>query len=228
MSAGEPTVSSDTAKISNEPAEQPVVIVVDDDASMRAALRRLFASAHITSEHYASGAEFLAQARMERPGCILLDVGMPGMNGLEVQARLKQRHVDLPVIFLTGTAEIPIAVAAMREGAMDFVEKPFDNDDLVARVRNVIERHRRERPGEVERREVRRRRQLLTSREREVLELLVHGKTNKEIARALGASHRTIEIHRRNAMEKMGAPTLADLVRMRLIEGDAQDTVPGA
>jgi two-component system response regulator FixJ len=209
-------------------AEQPVVLVVDDDASMRAALRRVFASAHIASEQYASGAEFLAQARMERPGCVVLDVGMPGMNGLEVQARLKQRHVDLPVIFLTGTAEIPIAVAAMREGAMDFVEKPFDNDDLVARVRNVIERHRRERPGEVERREVRRRLQLLTPREREVLELLVHGKTNKEIARALGASHRTIEIHRRNAMEKMGAPTLADLVRMRLIEGDTQDAAPGA
>lgn len=217
------TVRLSSDRTSSDPAELPVVMVVDDDASMRSALRRLFASAHIASEHYASGAEFLAHAQLERPGCIVLDVGMPGMSGLEVQARLKQRHVDLPVIFLTGSAQIPIAVAAMREGAMDFVEKPFDDDDLVARVRNVIEAHRRERPGEVARREVRRRLQLLTPREREVVEQLVLGKTNKEIARALGASHRTIEIHRRNAMAKMGAPTLADLVRMRLIEGDSQE-----
>jgi len=209
-------------------AEPPVVFVVDDDASMRAALRRLFATAHLASEQFASGAEFLAQAQLERPGCIVLDVGMPGMNGLEVQSKLKQRHIDLPVIFLTGAAEIPIAVAAMREGAADFVEKPFDNDDLVARVRNVIEAHRREHPGEVARREVRRRLQLLTPREREVVEQLVLGKTNKEIARVLGASHRTIEIHRRNAMSKMGAPTLADLVRMRLIEGDGPEAAPVA
>ena len=209
-------------------AEPPVVMVVDDDPSMRAALRRLFASARLTCEHYASGAEFLAHARMDRPGCIVLDVGMPGMNGLEVQARLKQRHVDLPVIFLTGTAQIPIAVAAMREGAIDFVEKPFENADLVTRVSNVIERHRRERSGDVERREIRRRLQLLTPREREVLVLLVHGKTNKEIARALGASHRTIEVHRRNTMEKMGAPTLADLVRMCLIEASEPQAVADA
>jgi len=197
----------------------PVVIVVDDDAAMRSALRRLFAAAHLPCELYASGAEFLAQASLERPGCIVLDVGMPGMNGLEVQARLKQRHIDLPVIFLTGTAEIPIAVAAMREGAADFVEKPFDNEDLVARVRQVIQQHRRARPHDVERREVRRRLELLTPRERSVLDLVVQGKTNKEIARVLGASHRTIEIHRRNVMGKMDAPTLADLVRMRLAEG---------
>jgi two-component system response regulator FixJ len=223
-------MSSRRAKTASaiDSAEPPVVMVVDDDPSMRSALRRLFVSAHLTCEHYASGAEFLAQARMDRPGCVILDVGMPGMNGLEVQARLKQRHVDLPVIFLTGTTQIPIAVAAMREGAIDFVEKPFDNDDLVARVRNVVERHRRERSGGLERREIRRRLQLLTPREREVLELLVHGKTNKEIARTLGASHRTIEVHRRNTMEKMGAPTLADLVRMCLSEASEPPSVANA
>lgn len=203
--------------------EQPWVIVVDDDAGMRAALRRLFASAHLACDLYASGAEFLAQARTDRPGCIVLDVGMPGMNGLEVQAQLNQRRVDLPVLFLTGAAEIPVAVTAMRAGAADFIEKPFDNDDLVARVRKVIQEHRRQQPGTAQRREVRRRLQLLTPRERSVLELIVQGKTNKEVARALGASHRTIEIHRSRIMEKMRAVSLAELVRMRLLEGDDAD-----
>jgi len=215
------STSTSQGAFAHEHVEQPLVMVVDDDPSMRSALRRLFASAHLACDLYASGAEFLAQVRTDRPGCILLDVGMPGMSGLEVQAQLNQRRVDLPVLFLTGTAQIPIAVAAMREGAADFIEKPFDNEDLVARVRKVIQQHCRRQSGAPERREVRRRLQLLTPRERSVLDLIVQGKTNKEVARELGASHRTIEIHRSRVMEKMGAVSLAELVRMRLLEGDS-------
>jgi RNA polymerase sigma factor (sigma-70 family) len=206
--------------MSSTSSQEPVVLVVDDDASMRASLRRLLTVARIGVEVYASGTEFLAEAKLDRPGCVLLDVGMPAMSGLEVQARLNQRGVSLPVIFLTGSADIPIAVAAMREGAVDFVEKPFENDDLLARVRRAIAHHHRHRKIEEDRQIVLQRLATLTPREREVLELVVAGNTNKEIARVLGASHRTIEIHRVHLMEKMTASTLADLVRMRLLVGD--------
>jgi len=140
---------------------------------------------------------------------------MPGMNGLEVQAALKQRGVEVPIIFLTGSSDIPVAVAAMREGAADFLEKPFENADLLARVRQAIERDAQWRQHSALRRQVLQRFNSLTARERSVCELVITGKTNKEIARALGASYRTIEIHRRRVLEKMEAPTLADLVRMR-------------
>jgi two-component system response regulator FixJ len=195
----------------------PVVIVVDDDANMRSALERLLISADMNVETFASGAELFADARLDRPGCVLLDVGMPDMNGLEVQAGLKQRRVELPVIFLTGSSDIPIAVAAMREGAVDFVEKPFDSDDLLVRVRRAIARHHQRRKEDVGNKEVQRRLATLTPRESGVLDLVIAGKTSKEIARSLDISPRTIEIHRRNLMEKMAAHTLADLVRMRLL-----------
>jgi RNA polymerase sigma factor (sigma-70 family) len=200
--------------------QEPVVLVVDDDASMRASLRRLLTVARLNVELYSSGKEFLAEAKLDRPGCLLLDVSMPAMSGLEVQACLNQKGVSLPVIFLTGTATIPIAVTAMREGAVDFVEKPFQNDDLLARVRLAIARHHRHQEIDEERHVALQHLTKLTPREREVLELIVAGKTNKEIARVLGASHRTIEIHRLHLMEKMMASTLADLVRMRLLAGD--------
>jgi len=144
--------------------------IVDDDDFMRSAMRRLFASNGIATEIYASGMEFLTGAPFERGGCVILDVRMPGLNGLEVQAQLKQRRIELPVIFLTASADVPIAVSAMREGAVDFLEKPFENEDLLARVRNAIERHRNQRRGSVEREEVQRRLASLTAREREVLE----------------------------------------------------------
>ena len=200
--------------------EEPVVFVVDDDASMRAALRRLLALARIPVELYSSGMEFLAKAQLDRPGCLLLDVSMPAMSGLEVQAQLNQRGISLPVLFLTGSADVPIAVTAMREGAVDFVEKPFQNDDLLTRVRRAIAHHHQHRKTGEERQAALKRLATLTPREHEVLELVVTGKTNKEIARTLGASHRTIEIHRVRVMEKMAASTLADLVRMRLIAAD--------
>lgn len=196
----------------------PLVLIVDDDERMRAALRRLFFSEGLAAELYESGAELLEKARFDRSGCLILDVKMPGMDGLEVQHRLNQRGVDLPTIFLTGASDVPIAVAAMRAGAVDFLEKPFENEHLVSRVRQAIERHQQIRAGVEVRRDVTVRFQSLTPREREVLDLVVAGQTSKEIARTLGASHRTIEIHRNHLMEKTGADSLADLIRLRLLE----------
>jgi FixJ family two-component response regulator len=199
----------------------PVVFVVDDDDLMRAALQRLLVHAGLAVEQYASGAEFLAQARLDRPGCVLLDVSMPGMTGLEVQTRLNQLRMGLPVVFLTGSSHIPIAVAAMREGAVDFIEKPFDNNDVVDRVRRAIAHDGQQRSSDENKQAVLNRLDTLTPRECGVMELVVAGKTSKEIARALGVSPRTVEIHRVHLMEKMSAPTLAALVRMRLMVGES-------
>jgi FixJ family two-component response regulator len=197
----------------------PIVFVVDDEEHMGAALRRLFVAAGLSTEVYATGEAFLARPSLDVPGCVVLDVGMPGMGGLEVQARLHACAADLPVVFLTGAAEIPVAVAAMRAGAADFIEKPFDNDDLLHRVRAAIERQAMQRGDARRRLEFERRLRTLTPREGEVLEWIVAGKTSKEIARTLGGSHRTIEIHRGRIMEKTAAQSLADLIRMRLVVG---------
>jgi FixJ family two-component response regulator len=204
---------------SNSEHDAPVVVIVDDDPLMRASLRRLLVRAGLTVEAYASGAEFLAVVRMDRLGCLLLDASMPGMSGLEVQISLNDRGASIPVIFLTGTADIPIAVAAMRAGASDFIEKPFENADLLERVRRAIDRHRDQRADKQDRQAVLQRLNTLTPRERAVLEQIVAGKTSKETARVLGSSHRTIDIHRGNLMEKMAVTTLADLVRARLLVG---------
>jgi two-component system response regulator FixJ len=202
----------------SEPARAaaPVVMIIDDDDLMRAALRRIFVSAKIEVELYASGAEFLAQARFDRPVCILLDFNMPGMDGLEVQARLKQRGVDKPIIFLTGAADVPVAVSAMREGAIDFLQKPFDNLELITRVRAALERRRLQ----DERSDVLRRLSSLTATECRVLDLLIAGKSDREVARALKTGQRSVDVHRRRVMQKMDAPTLADLVRMRLLAAE--------
>ena len=209
-------MTTPTPKGAPQPTQQPVVLIVDDNDGMRAALERLLTLAKLSVESYASGSEFLASARFDRPGCIVLDVAMPQMSGLEVQAHLNERGVNLPIVFLTGTSDIPIAVAAMREGAADFIEKPFDNADLVARVRNAIEHHEVRRRGQAEVAAIHERLARLTPREREVMELVVAGRTSKEIARIVGSSHRTVEIHRARLMEKMGAASLAELVRLRL------------
>ena len=198
----------------------PVIFVVDDDDLMRATLRRLFINAGLAVELYASGAEFLANAKLGRHACLLLDVSMPGMSGLEVQTRLNHLRMRLPVIFLTGSSDIPIAVTAMREGAVDFIEKPFDNDDVVDRVRKAIARDGHRHSEDEDKQTVLQRLDTLTPRECGVMELIVVGKTSKEIARTLSVSHRTIDIHRAHLMEKMSAPTLAALVRMRLLVND--------
>jgi two-component system response regulator FixJ len=216
-----PTESATRHSAVSPQKSAPVVIIVDDEERMRSALRRLFFTEGIAVEVYESGTELLEKARFDRSGCLILDVKMPGMSGLEVQAVLNQRGVDMPTIFLTGASDVPIAVTAMRAGAADFLEKPFENEQLVARVRQAIERHQKQRIDTEERRELATRFASLTPRELEVLELVVTGQTSKEIARTLGASHRTIEIHRNHLMEKTGAESLADLIRMRLLERGA-------
>lgn len=190
--------------------------MVDDDAHMRAALRRLFVAARFGVETFASGRELLDACDFDRHCVLLLDVMMPGMNGLDLQRALRERGVRMPVIFLTGSGDIPMAVEAMHDGAVDFLEKPFENDQLVERVRLAFSRVATPRPEARIDPEYARRRGTLTPREREVMDEVVTGKTSKAIARKLGGSHRTIEIHRARVMSKMEVKTLADLVRMAL------------
>lgn len=200
----------------------PVVLVVDDDERMRSALRRLFFLEGLSVEIFESGIDLLENARLDRPGCLILDLKMPGMNGLEVQARLNERKVTMPLIFLTGASDVPVAVAAMHAGAADFLEKPFENELLVARVRQAIFHCQTQRSSLEQQRVLSTRMQTLTPREREVLKLVVAGQTSKEIARTLGSSHRTVEIHRNHLMEKTGAKSLAELIRIGILCGQSQ------
>ena len=200
-------------------AARPLIAVVDDDTLMLSALSRTLSPAGFAVETYESGAALLGTASFDRTCCVILDASMPDMSGIEVQACLKQIAADVPVIFLSGSSDLPIAVTAMREGAVDFIEKPFDRDTLIARVRAVSERRARPQASE-ERRVVLHKLESLSPRERSVLDLVAAGQTSKQIARALGGSHRTIEVHRFHIMEKMAAHTLADLVRMRLLAGE--------
>jgi len=192
-------------------------LVVDDDGTMRVILRRVFAVAGVLVDDFASARELLERGDLLTPAVLLLDVQMPDMSGLELQTLLRERGVTLPVMFLSGTSDLPLAVAAMRSGAVDFLEKPFDPVELVSRVRRAfamrvqvaVEPARLESPGELERRLG-----TLSPREREVFDLMITGKTSKLIANEIGGSFRTIEIHRSRVMTKMQAPHLADLVRM--------------
>ncbi|MET0229717.1 MAG: response regulator [Rhodanobacteraceae bacterium] len=202
------------------PRDEPdreFVIVVDYDAATRASLGQLFTSAGFGVELYASAPEMLADARLDRPGCLVLETTMPHMSGFEVQARIRQSGVELPVVFLTAAADVSSAVAAMREGAADFIGKPFDPNDLVARVRDVILRDAGARENRVKRRAAWKRLNSLTPRECSVLDLVVAGKSSKEIARTLQVSHRTIDIHRLHVMEKLMVATVPELIRMRLM-----------
>jgi FixJ family two-component response regulator len=198
------------------PDQPPTVFVVDDEEGMRNALRRTLAQGGLAVHTFASGPEFLVGYRPAPAACLLLDMKMPGMTGLELQAILNQRRIDLPVIFLTGAADVPAAVTAMKAGAADFLEKPFDNEALIGRVRQCIAAHaQRHLPSDDGDRYERGLAQL-TPREAEVLQLMLTGKASKVIANALGVSHRTVDIHRGRVMEKMRAKTLAELVRMEL------------
>jgi FixJ family two-component response regulator len=197
----------------------PVVLAVDDDSFMRTVLQRVFANALIPARTYASAAELLGSGDLRPPvSLLLLDVMMPGMSGLELQALLRVQDCRLPVMFLTGRSDIAMAVEAMRNGAVDFVEKPFQNDDLVRRVRRAIAQGAQPAPQPAPpgppNEPLLRRLSSLTAREREVYDRMIAGKTNKLIARELGGSFRTVEIHRGRVMEKMAAAHLADLVRM--------------
>src|SRR4029077_525617 len=182
----------------------------------RDSLRLLVKSIGLTASVLGSGQDFLATYDAMQPGCLVLDVRMPGMSGLELQQQLNLRGAVIPVIFITGHGDVPMAVAAMQQGAFDFLQKPFRDQDLMDRIQRALDKDRANRAELGERSRIREQHQSLTPREREVLALVTSGKANKVMAADLGLSQRTIEIHRARVMEKMGASSLAQLVRMVL------------
>jgi FixJ family two-component response regulator len=192
----------------------PTVFVVDDDEAMRDSLSQLLESAGLRVEVHADGATFLAAYAADRPGCLLLDMAMPGMTGLEVQAALKARGLAIPIVFLTGHGDIPLAVRAVQGGAVDFLEKPIKGDALVERVKRALslDEERRRLQGRAQ--DILQRHARLSKRENEVMKLAVSGLTSKEIAKKLGISPRTVEVHRTHVMHKMGAANVAELVNL--------------
>jgi FixJ family two-component response regulator len=192
----------------------PVVFVVDDDDAVRRFLTGLIESIDLQVTACCSAQEFLDVYEPGRPGCLLLDVRMPGMSGLELQRELAERSIDLPVIILTGHGNVPVAVHAMKAGALDFVEKPFNNELLLDRIQKAVAQSVRADTGRVERNEILTRLESLTPRERQVFDLVVAGGVNKAIAHELAISEKTVEIHRASLMRKMRAASLASLVLM--------------
>jgi len=191
---------------------QPTVFIVDDDPSIRRVLLQLFESENLPAESFASAQAFLERYDVRRPGCLLLDVRMPGASGLELQEQLGAQGVRLPVIFMTAYADVPMTVRAMKAGAVDFVEKPFSQQLLLEAVHRALERDRAARQAAQHWEESQRRIRRLTRRERQVLTLVVAGKTNREIAEAWGISEKTVKIHRGRVMQKMQADSLPQLV----------------
>jgi RNA polymerase sigma factor (sigma-70 family) len=200
-------------------APAPTVFVVDDDNSTRELLAWLMKRNGLAFEAFPDARSFLEAYDAERPGCLVLDLNMPGMNGLDLQQYLKEQGVLLPVIFLSAGADIPKAVRAVREGAVDFIEKPFDYKRVVELVRECLERDRDLRAGRERRKSVSDRLGQLTQREREVLDLVVAGKHNREIAEALDISIKTVEAHRARLMEKLEVGSLAELVQAVVAAG---------
>jgi two-component system response regulator FixJ len=204
----------------------PIVFIVDDDEAVRNSLRLLVKSVGLTAAALVSAQEFLASYDPLQPGCLVLDVRMPGMSGLELQQQLNLRGAVIPVIFITGHGDVPMAVEAMQQGAFDFLQKPFRDQDLIDRIQRALEKDRVNRAELGKRSDLRARHEALTPREREVLALVMSGKANKVMAADLGLSQRTVEVHRARVMEKMGASSLAHLVRMVL---DLEESAgPGA
>jgi two-component system response regulator FixJ len=192
------------------------VFVVDDDDAVRDSLRLLLKSAGIACAVFASGQEFLAAHDAAQPGCLLLDVRMPGLSGLELQQELSLRGAPIPIIFITGHGDIPMAVEAMQHGAFDFLQKPFRDQELLDRVQRALARDAENRVRLRHTDRIRERLATLSPREREVLDLVTQGKANQMVAGDLGVSQRTVEIHRAHVMQKMEAGSLAELVRMMM------------
>ena len=191
-----------------------VVFVVDDDAPLRESLKNLIRSVGLRVEAFPSAQEFLRSKRPDVPGCLVLDVRLPGLSGLDLQKRMAEADVEIPIIFITGHGDIPMTVQAMKAGAMEFLTKPFRDQDLLDAIQEALERDRQTREQRAEVEVLRRRFDSLTPREGEVMELMVAGLLNKQIAAELGASETTVKIHRHHVMEKMGASSLAELVKM--------------
>ena len=196
--------------------KQPTVFVVDDDSGVRSSIRILLKSVGIHTTVFASAREFLAAFDPTQPGCMVLDIRMPGMSGMELQLELNRLGAIIPVVFITGHGDVPMAVEAMQQGAFDFLQKPFRDQELIHRIQKALERDAAQRAALQQTDAIKARLDSLTPREREVLELLADGKQNKVMAAALGLSQRTVEIHRSNVMDKMQAKSVAQLVRMLL------------
>lgn len=194
--------------------DQPTVFIVDDDAAMRDSLGFLIGSVGRRAETYASAEDFLAAYSNERPGCIVLDVRMPGLSGLELMEKLNEDRFAPPVVLVTGHGDIPMAVRALKAGAFDFIEKPFSDQVLLERIQQALQQDTVERSGERDRADIERKAARLTARENQVFELVVAGKPNKVVASDLGLSQKTVEVHRAHVMEKMRAESFADLVKM--------------
>lgn len=195
---------------------EATIFVVDDDPGVRQSLEMLIRAIGQSVETYASAGEFLDAYTSERPGCLVLDLRMPGMSGLELQEELGSRGSNLPVIFITAHGDVPTAVDAVKGGAIDFIQKPFRDQDLIEKIELALEQNERALEDSAERGDVQARVASLTSRERQVMDIVVDGKTNKSMATELRLSERTVEIHRARVMSKMGAESLADLVKMAL------------
>lgn len=207
-----PSVGETGAK--NVAEEGPIVHVIDDNDAIRCALEGLFDSVGLQTKTYATGKDFLSTFVTNRPGCIVLDVRLPDVNGLEFQARLNKTGPGLPIVMMSGFGDIPMSVAAMKQGAVDFLSKPFRDQDMLDAVMAAIGRDRERRTVENNISQLRRRFETLSSREQQVMLRVTAGKMNKQVAGDLGISEITVKIHRGSAMRKMGARTYAELVRM--------------
>lgn len=196
-----------------------VVFVIDDDASMRRALGRLCHSAGLQVRTFGSALEFLDHGSPEAPACLVLDVRMPGLNGLDLQAELATRNIQTPIVFITGHGDIPMSVKAMKGGAVDFLTKPFWDDALLASIREGVDRDRRSKASQTEHEAIASRLRALTPRERQVFEMVVRGMLNKQAAADLGISEQTVKVHRSRVMTKMGATSVAELVQAAVKAG---------
>ncbi|HEY3244719.1 MAG TPA: response regulator transcription factor [Phycisphaerae bacterium] len=204
------------------------VFVIDDDEAIRRALDRLIRSVGLAVESFASADDFLVSYDPQRPGCLVLDVRMPGPSGLELQDTLAEREITLPIVFISGHGDVPMSVRAMKAGALDFIPKPFSDQVLLDAIHRALQRDTELRQQQSERRAVADRLQILTRRERQVLELVVSGRTNRQIADALGASEKTIKVHRARVMRKMRADSLVELVLLSQVAGVTTSKVPSA
>lgn len=206
--------------MTTRPTDEPTVFVIDDDEAVRDALSLHLDLAGLPARTFASAGDFLAAITPEQGGCAVIDIRMPDMDGLSLQQEMVRRGLTLPIIIITGHGDVPAAVAAFRAGAVDFLQKPFNEDQLIERVREAIERDSRDRRLQLEVVDIRRRYELLSPREREVMDLIAEGHANKVIAIRLDIGVRTVETHRAKVLEKMEVKSASELARMRMLLGE--------